>query len=404
MSYLTRQRNVMELLAPNITKTPSASTTRLLFIDNLRWVMILLVVSMHASVTYNNQGQWYYNEPTHLNLFEEGFIITYEIFLQTFFMGILFFVAGYFVPGAYDRKGFRRFLLDRAWRLGWPTLLYMFLLAPITGFLADYHRSPGGPFVTFLREYGRYITHGQFIFGVGPLWFCVALLVFCCAYAGWRVLAPAAGRSTKTRSFPRNASIVSLIAVIALATFFIRIPWPIGTAFYNMQFCYFSQYIAFFIAGTLAYRHNWLTTLPTATGKRWGLIAVFGGLAFWFILVVLGGAINGQTAAYPGGWHWQSLALSTLEALAGVGISLGCLTLFRERYNRQGPRAVFFSSNAFAVYVFHAPILIAITRALTGWHVEVLLKFTIATLLCFGLTNILSATVLRRIPVLKKIL
>lgn len=395
----------MELLAPSITRTPSASpaTTRLLFIDNLRWVMILLVVSMHASVTYNNLGQWYYNEPTHLNRFEEGFIITYEIFLQTFFMGILFFVAGYFVPGAYDRKGLRSFLQDRAFRLGWPTLLFMFVLAPVTGYLASYRRAAGEPFRTFLREYARYITHGQFIYGVGPLWFCVTLLVFCIIYAGRRVLA--LQKSTVTpRPFPRTAAITGFIAAIAIATFLVRLAWPIGTAFYNMQLCYFPQYIAFFIAGTLAYRHHWLKTLPAEAGKRWGRIAIFGGLALWIALVILGGAFDGQKAAYPGGWHWQSLALSTLEALAGVGISLACLTLFREKFNRQNRRAAFFSANAFAVYVFHAPILIAVTRALAGWHTEVLLKFTLVTLLCFALTNILSATVLRRLPLLKNIL
>ena len=32
-------------------------------------------------------------------------------------MGFLFFIAGYFVPGAYDKKGGARFLRDRAY--GW---------------------------------------------------------------------------------------------------------------------------------------------------------------------------------------------------------------------------------------------------------------------------------------------
>ena len=33
---------------------------RLDFVDNLRWVMIILVVSMHAAVTYSHVGSWYY--------------------------------------------------------------------------------------------------------------------------------------------------------------------------------------------------------------------------------------------------------------------------------------------------------------------------------------------------------
>ena len=38
----------------------------------------------------------------------------YQVFAQAFFMGLLFFLAGTLVPRAYDRKGFLRFLGDRA--------------------------------------------------------------------------------------------------------------------------------------------------------------------------------------------------------------------------------------------------------------------------------------------------
>src|SRR5215475_14279633 len=98
---------------------------RLYFIDNLRWTMIMLVISMHAAVTYSNHGSWYYNEPAQLNRAGDLTFLTYQVFLQSFFMGILFFVAGFFVPGAFDRKGPGRFLRDRAWRLGMSSLFYI---------------------------------------------------------------------------------------------------------------------------------------------------------------------------------------------------------------------------------------------------------------------------------------
>jgi peptidoglycan/LPS O-acetylase OafA/YrhL len=397
----------MELPAPAITIHPASpgatvSTNRLLFIDNLRWVMIMLVLSMHAAVTYSGHGSWYYKEASHLNLGEEFTFVTYQVFLQSFFMGLLFFVAGYFVPGAFDRKGAGRFLQDRAWRLGLPSLLWIFLLQPVTGYYAAGNWAADDPHRSFLREYAHYITRGRFLSGNGPLWFCLALLFFCCCYAAWRVLVPRKSTGSP-RPFPRTPAIIAFITLIALATFLVRIPWPNGISFYNMQFCYFSQYIAFFIAGTLAYRHHWLAVLPTAMGKRWGRLGLFGGLALWFSLILLGGALKGHTVPYDGGWHWQSLGMSTLESLAGVGISLGCLTLFRERFTGQGPRAAFFSANAFAVYVFHPPILILITRGLGAWQGEALLKFLVATLLSIAVTYALCAWVFRRIPLLQNI-
>jgi fucose 4-O-acetylase-like acetyltransferase len=388
---------------------PKTAAARLLFIDNIRWVMIMLVLSMHAAVTYSNHGSWYYNEHVPLSRAEDLGFLTYQFFLQSFFMGLLFFIAGYFAPGAFDRKGPALFLKDRAFRLGWPSLLWIFILQPVTGYYAAGNWAADDPNRSFFREYAHYIIRGRFLSGNGPLWFCIALLFFCCCYAGWRMLTRrspglASVKAVRPGPFPNVARVTALILIIALSSFLVRIPWPNGTSFYNMQFCYFSQYVAFFIAGTLAYRRSWLTTLSAAVGRRWGLTALFLGLLYWFALLIQGGAFKGQGDSYGGGWHWQSAGLCLLEAFAGTGISIGCLALFREKINKQGKWAAFFSANAFAVYVFHPPVLIVITRLMGDWHVDPLLKFLLATVLSIAATYTLSAVVIRRLPLLKAIL
>jgi len=388
---------------------PRPASARLLFIDNIRWVMIMLVVSMHAAVTYSGIGSWYYRENTPLGKPELLTFVTYQAFLQSFFMGLLFFIAGYFVPGAYDKKGARRFLRDRAFRLGWPSLLYIFILGPLTEYFVSHSWAGDSPDRSFLREYGHYITRVRFPGGSGPLWFCVALLFFCCIYAGWRVFTGPANASAGNAAgtplpFPRTALVTGFILLIATASFLVRIPWPNGTSFYNMQLCYFAQYIAFFIAGTLAYRRSWLTTLATSTGKRWGLVALAGGLVFWLSLLILGGAVSGHRDDFSGGLHWQSCGMCLWEALAGTGLSIGVLALFRKKFNRQGKWASFFSANAFAVYVFHPPILIMICLSMAGLHWAPLLKFMWATLLSIAVSFSLCALIVRRLPLLKRIL
>ena len=373
---------------------------RLLFIDNIRWVMIMFVLSMHAAVTYSGHGSWYVKEPAKLDLAQDITFLTYQVFLQSFFMGFLFFIAGYFVPGAYDKKGPGRFIKDRAVRLGLPALFFMLVIQPLTLYYAAglWDTDQG-----FWRNYQHYLLHGRVLSGSGPLWFCIALLFFCLVYAGWRALVQPPAGAVKPSPFPRSGIIIGFIAVITIATFLVRIPWPNGTSFYNMQFCYFSQYVAFFIAGTLACRHHWLSTLNAKTSRRWGFIGLFGGLTIWFTLIALN--IHEKTyAPFDGGWHWQSLSMCLLESLAGTGISLGLLGLFREKFNRQGRLALFFSASAFAVYVFHTPILIVITRLMTSLHWLPLLKFLLATILAIITTYVLSAFVFRRIPLLKNIL
>jgi glucans biosynthesis protein C len=376
------------------------ATTRLIFIDNIRWVMIMLVLSMHAAVTYSGHGSWYVKEPAKLGLPQELTFVTFQVLLQSFFMGFLFFLAGYFVPGADDKKGGTRFLRDRAYRLGFPSLVFIFVIQPLTCYYAAgvWDTSAG-----FFADYRRYIVDGSFLSGSGPLWFCIALLFFSTIYTGWRSLFPPVARLERPRAFPRTVVLITLIGLTAIATFLVRVSWPVGTSFYNMQFCYFAEYIVFFVAGILAYRNGWLAALPAATSRRWGFAGLFGGLTVLTLNTVLGGGPR-NVAYYEGGWHWQSLGMSLVDALAGIGISLGLLGLFRTHFNRQGRWAKFFSDNAFAVYVFHTPILIVITRGMTGLHWLPLLKFMVATVICIVASFALSFGIFRRIPLLKKIL
>ena len=359
---------------------------------------------------------------------ESAIFGTYQGFLQSFFMGFLFFIAGYFVPGAYDSKGSARFIRDRLFRLGLPLLFFVFVLQPVSIWcISLFHGEDVGG--NLGQVYTRYITHNRWIGGTGPLWFCEALLLFCVGYMIVRKLSGKTFRSIAGKTgapsllttaaaqltsepapaspgntFPFRTKIAAFILSIALCTWLIRIPWPNGTSFYNLQFCYFPQYIFFFIAGTLAWRGDWLNKLSSRDGKWWGRVGLFGGLALWVAILVLGGAFEGKLDLYKGGGSWQSFAMSLWEQVAGVGISIFLLFWFRQRFNRQGRIAAFFSANAFAVYVFHTPILITISRIMSGLSWPLLIMFLVLTTLGTAVTWLLSGLVLRKIPLLKNIL
>jgi|GEM_PF-3027833 len=150
---------------------------RLLFIDNLRWSMILLVVSMHAADTYSPLGDWYFTDRTQLAVPTLLVFAAWQMYLQSFFMGLLFFVAGFFVPASFDRKGPGRFLRDRAYRLGLPVVFYMFVLGPVTEYYVAHSWNSTKP-TSMANEWIKHIRNGQFLQENGPLWFCLALLIF----------------------------------------------------------------------------------------------------------------------------------------------------------------------------------------------------------------------------------
>jgi glucans biosynthesis protein C len=381
--------------APNI-----AASTRLLFIDNLRWTMIMLVITMHAAVTYSNLGRWYYNEKSHLDTGTFLFFASYQSWLQAFFMGLLFFIAGYFVPAKFDRKGAGRFLRDRTIRLGVPTLIYMFLIGPATTYYLLV--LPRGARSSFPGWWVSYVTSSDIRNGgTGPLWFCLALLIFSTGYALVRFVAPGAPSSAKWT--PKSRHVVTLIAAMAAATFLVRTVQPVGTALYNMQLCYFADYILFFIAGIHAGRHGWLTLLPWSFAMRWLAISVIGGGAAWFAVLLTATAVKAPAELYNGGVHWQSAVMTTWEAVFAVGVCLGLIVIFRHRFNAQGRLARFLSDNAFAVYVLHPPVVISASLALRNWHAPPIAKFAavsaIATIVSFGV-----AFAVRTMPGVKRVL
>src|SRR5262249_24460385 len=146
-----------------------------------------------------------------------------------FFMGLLFLIAGYFVPRAFDRKGFGRFLRDRAIRLGLPSLLFMLVVHPFTVYWL-LHGTGDQPRPTLLQAYGPYLASGRFLSGSGPMWFAVALLFFSAVYGVVRVLGSSGPRDEPEAALPGNGEVVGLAAVMGLCTFLVRTVQPMGTS------------------------------------------------------------------------------------------------------------------------------------------------------------------------------
>src|ERR1700730_17389071 len=60
--------------------------TRLLYIDNIRWTMIILVISMHAADTYSPFGNWYFVDRRPLSPATTLVFGAWQMYLQAFFM------------------------------------------------------------------------------------------------------------------------------------------------------------------------------------------------------------------------------------------------------------------------------------------------------------------------------
>ncbi|MBV9678400.1 MAG: acyltransferase family protein [Acidobacteriaceae bacterium] len=396
----------LKVIASAVRSTPTVvAADRLAFIDNIRWTLIVLVICHHAAVTYSHLGSWYYMEGRQPPLGTTVLFATFETFNQAYFMGFLFLIAGYFVPRAFDAKGAARFLRDRAARLGIPSLFFMFVIHPVTVYwlLRNFY-DPARPPLT--RAYGPFLLSGKVWSASGPMWFAVALLFFCAVYAGVRLLHPQGPEQdfAAPASLPGHRHVIGLILLMGLCSFLVRTVQPIGTSILNMQLCYFSQYILLFSVGILAYRGNWLLRIPYAFGVFWMKLALTVGVAWWFALIATSGALRGDTQSLMGGLHWQSAAFCFWEAFFCLGVSLGLIVLFRDKWNTQGRVSRWMSRNSFTAYLFHTPLLIAVTLALRNFTAPPVVKCAVASALAVPITFILSGFVFRKIPGLRRVL
>ena len=371
--------------------------SRLLFVDNIRTMLTIQVILFHLMIIYAGTGSWIYTEGG--EDFVTGLVGAYFVVVsQAYFMGLFLLISAYFVPGAYERKGSKRFLTDRLIRLGLPLAFYSWIISPLLVYLVL--RVTEGlslPWWSYLPglEYEAYI-------GSGPLWFVETLLIFTLLYALWRRLArPSPGATAPAAAFPGNASIVLFALLMGAAGFLVRLWRPIFWNFtpLNLQFPFFAQYIAMFIVGLVAYRRNWLVSMPDSVGRLWLGIGVLVILLFW-PMVLAGGM---EIEPFLGGWRWQALAYAILESFVCLGVCIGLVYLFRRYADRQGKLATALSRNAYGAYIVHGFVITAIALAGRDIALYPLLKWALASLLaiplCFGLSSLLI-----KIPYLDRIL
>ena len=139
-------------------KTPDSgqiiATDRVVALDRARTFITLLVVLYHAAINYTHFGiggdrmRWL------------GFDLV-VLFCDSFFMACMFFISGLFVHDSISRRGASNYLASRAFRLGVPFLISVFVLMPIA-----YYRYYHLEFDVF-HYYAHMVTVGTVVGGIG---------------------------------------------------------------------------------------------------------------------------------------------------------------------------------------------------------------------------------------------
>jgi len=358
--------------------SPSYGPSRILWIDNLRTLAILLVVNMHACVTYSHVGSWYYMSPIEPPLMEKLPFALWQGHLQSFFMGILFFVGGYFADRSLARKGAAAFLKERFVRLGLPTLFYMLIIHPFVVFIL---LTPPGTRPPIAWYFTDFIGRGRFLGSSGPMWFAFALLLFCLPFA-------ALGRSDRLASDSARGLELKPLILFGLAlglgfgSFLVRLVQPIGSSILNFQFCFFVQYVVAFSLGVVVSRRNALQMIAVSSiARKAGWMALLlGPMALITITAISGSDMSKNPPPIFGGWNWEAFAMAMWEQSTGLGLALGSMALCARFFSSDSVKMRWLSDRSFGVYLLHTPILVGLALLFSSIHAPLILMISLLTI------------------------
>jgi len=371
---------------------------RELYVDRIRTVLTAVVVVFHAAITYGASGGWFYHEvkpsASPVSLALTLFVTTN----QAYFMGFFFLLAGYFTPPSLERKGYRRFIVDRLVRLGLPLVAFVLLLGPLTvGMVtaAEGHGFWAGPRYLWLHH--RLIN--------GPLWFAEALILMSVAYCGWRALAGASLKKTDRapRPLPGYPWWLASAVGVGAAAFGIRQIVPVGHDVIGLQLGYFSSYIFLFALGVAAWRYEWLRQLSWHNAWPWLATLVVAWPFMPVGIVVALKTFGPDKVNFSGGLTWPAILYAFWEPFVAWGLIAAYVLIFRQRLNQPSALWDWLGRRAYAVYIIHPVILVGVSLLMRTWSAPALAKWGVVGLLSCVVCW-LVADPLVRLPGLRKVI
>jgi len=390
------------------------STDRIIFLDKIRYSMVLGVVVLHAACAYASIIPWWSVRDPLQSPFFDVLMIVLDIFL----MPVLFFVAGFFAVPSLMARGSGGFVKAKLKRLGLPLLLVGFFFTPIISYIGYRNRTAEAyGFFRFWWMQMQTVLDWHWVsysteqialrhandFSIWHLWFISLLLIFFILTALVHWLSPRWLEGGVFQVVGGSRSISSSLAAAALTGALgfalvnrINPDWAWGKigGLIIIQPTRMPIYIALFVLGLYANSRQWLSG-RSFTGSPWLWLA--GSIVFSSAMLAAVGAMGLGPAPVP--WL-HAFAHGVLRSLACMAF-LGFFITFAQRYgNRPSPTWRHLHTISYDIYLIHLPFVIILQLALLHVPIPIYVKFVIISLTAVGLCWILGRRVIEPHPVL----
>lgn len=390
--------------APDQAVSQPVASTRVAFLDNLRYLMVLLVVVYHSVAAYALIApHWSVHDTNTL-----AADIIREL-LDVFIMPVLFFAAGCFAIPSLERKGLGDFLRDKVERLLLPWALAVLIVLPLA--LYDQPVKPVRPFwrywLTYLGSFQTRLRFSQVPVGITTqaiYWFLSLLFVFFLLYGvvyallrRWRSRAAlmVVSRTISTSSVLAALLSFGILTSVAYFLLLMVIPdssWFTLSVFLEFQVTRLVPYAGCFALGVYTQSRDWFAGgKPLGSLVLWGVASALLGAAY----IAFGQPMFADTAGTVRQTIPYLLVFAVLRSFLLLTL-LVTLVWFGVRFwNSARALDRRLAAASYNIYLVHFFIVVMLQAALLNWiGGPVAAKIAIVCMVTLGLSYAISRWVL----------
>ena len=351
------------------------------WLDNLRWVTVLLVLLYHVIYFYNNKGVFggiggFGDGPQYQD------VVMY--ILYPWFMPLLFLLAGISARYALEKYPAKDWFKARTRKLLVPGTIGLLVFHWMVGYFNTAVAAKSGAFAG-MPGIGRYLMWA--VSGTGPLWFIQDLWLFSLILLLIRKLDP-------ENRFHEWCGKLGIVWIILLGVLFwageqtlIRNPRPESPdGLLNLYKPVF--YLIPFLLGYFVFSHE---QVQDRLGRIWTPLLGCAAAAGIALIVTTFGQDN-TSPQYLG---------SPLNCLYGWLMCLAMIAWFRTRFDRTSPFAGYMTRSSFGIYIVHYLVIASLGYMMKVYtDLPPVAMYLILGVAVFTLSPLIYE-ILRRIPVIR---
>ena len=354
------------------------------FLDNIRWVTVLLVLFYHVIYFYNNKGVFGgiggFGDYPECRQYQD--VVMY--ILYPWFMPLLFILAGIGSRYALQKQSAKEWFKARTRKLLVPSTIGLFVFHWMVGYFNTLVASRQGVF-DGMPAIAKYLMMA--VSGTGPLWFIQVLWLLCLVL----LLVRAVDSKDKLYNLCGKANYVVIILLGVLfwvgEQTLIKNPRPESLdGLLNLYKPFF--YLVPFLLGYFVFAHD---EVQDKLEKAWIPLMACAVVSGTVLIITTFGQDN-TSPQYLG---------SPLNCLYSWLMCLAMMAWFKARFNHTGAFAGYMTRNSFGIYVVHYLVIAAlgymmkVHTNITPWMQYVILFVAVMTI------PFLLNEIIKRIPFIR---